>query len=76
MIANKYVIEEEIKRGAFGKILKGTYKLRREPVAIKIEYGTMNTLKHEVKIMNYLFTNGVRKIPHIIGMEFTKRLRV
>jgi serine/threonine protein kinase len=65
MIANKYVIGEEIKRGSFGKILKGIYKLRQEQVAIKLEYGSMNTLKHEVKMMNYLFTNGVRKIPYI-----------
>lgn len=65
MIANKYIMGQEIKRGAFGKILKGIYKLRNEQVAIKIEYGDMKTLKHEVKIMNYLFTNGVRKIPHI-----------
>jgi serine/threonine protein kinase len=65
MIANKYIVGQEIKRGAFGRILKGMYKLRNEQVAIKIEYGDMKTLKHEVKMMNYLFTNGVRKIPHI-----------
>ena len=65
MIANKYIIGDEIKRGAFGKILKGLYKSRLEPVAIKLEYGGINTLKHEVKIMNYLFMNGVRKIPEI-----------
>jgi serine/threonine protein kinase len=65
MIANKYIIGEEITRGAFGRVLKGVYKVRQEQVAIKIEHGGINTLKHEVKIMNYLFMNGVRKIPEI-----------
>jgi serine/threonine protein kinase len=65
MIANKYTIEKEIQRGAFGVILKGLYKKRDEPVAIKIEHGSMSSLKHEVKMCNYLFMAGVRKIPSI-----------
>ena len=65
MIANKYSVGQEIKRGAFGIILKGQYEKKREHVAIKIEYGKLQTLKHEVKMMNYLYTHGVRKIPSI-----------
>jgi hypothetical protein len=33
--------------------------------AIKIEYGGIQSLKHEVKIMNYLATSGVKQIPNI-----------
>mgnify|MGYP003337961787 CR=1 FL=1 len=65
MIANKYSVGQEIKRGAFGIILKGRYEKKREHVAIKIEYGNLQTLKHEVKMMSYLYTHGVRKIPSI-----------
>jgi serine/threonine protein kinase len=65
MIINKYEMGEEIKRGAFGCILKGVYVKKREPVAIKIEYGGIQSLKHEVKIMNYLATSGVKQIPNI-----------
>lgn len=65
MIVNKYEMGEEIKRGAFGCILKGLYLKKREPVAIKIEYGGIQSLKHEVKIMNYLATSGVKQIPNI-----------
>ena len=65
MIINKYKIEMEIKRGAFGCILRGNYLKTGEPVAIKIEYGEMPSLKHEVKIINYLSTSGVKQIPSI-----------
>ena len=56
---------QEIKRGAFGCIFKGLYIKKREPVAIKIEYGGIQSLKHEVKIMNYLATSGLKQIPNI-----------
>ena len=65
MIINKYKIEMEIKRGAFGCILRGNYLKTGEPVAIKIEYGEIPSLKHEVKIINYLSTSGVKQIPSI-----------
>jgi serine/threonine protein kinase len=65
MIVNKYEIGEEIARGSFGCILKGIYMKKQEPVAIKIEYGDMKSLKHEVKIMNFLSMAGVKKIPSI-----------
>ena len=65
MIINKYKIETEIKRGAFGCISRGNYLKTGEPVAIKMEYGEMPSLKHEVKIINYLSTSGVKQIPSI-----------
>lgn len=65
MIINKYKIDKEIKRGAFGCILRGNYLKTGEPVAIKIEYGEIPSLKHEVKIINYLSTSGVKQIPSI-----------
>jgi casein kinase 1 len=65
MIVNKYKIGEEIARGAFGCISKGLYVKKNEPVAIKIEYGDIQSLKHEVKILNFLSMSGVKKIPNI-----------
>lgn len=65
MIINKYEIGKEIKRGAFGCVSRGNYLKTGEPVAIKIEYGEMPSLKHEVKIINYLSTSGVKQIPSI-----------
>lgn len=65
MIINKYKIGVEIKRGSFGCVLRGNYLKTGEPVAVKIEYGGIATLKHEVKIINYLSTSGVKQIPSI-----------
>jgi casein kinase I family protein HRR25 len=64
MIAERYVIEDEIKRGAFGVIYKGKYKTR-EPVAIKMEHNAMSSLSHEVKIIQYLYMANVRNIPSV-----------
>lgn len=65
MIAGKYEIGKEIKKGAFGSIYIGLCTKNREPVAIKRDYGDMATLKHEVKIMNYLATSKIKQIPDI-----------
>jgi len=65
MIANRYQINSEIKRGAFGIILKGQDKKTDEPIAIKIDHGENSSIQHEVKIIQYLFMAGVRKIPSI-----------
>jgi len=65
MIANRYQIETEIRRGAFGVIYKGKYDKMGEPVAIKIDHSSHSSLKHEVRIIQYLFMAGVKKIPSI-----------
>jgi serine/threonine protein kinase len=64
MIAGRYKLETEIKRGAFGAIYKGIYEKTGEPVAIKIDIN-QSTLKHEIKMINHLYISGVRKIPSI-----------
>lgn len=62
---NKYHIEGEIKRGAFGTIYKGRVKKTREKVAIKVDHGSMSTLPHEVKMIQYLYMAKVRNIPSV-----------
>lgn len=65
IIANKYRIDSILSKGSFGIICKGTHlKLNNEIVAIKIEIRS-KSLKHEVKILNYLYTNKIRTIPSI-----------
>lgn len=67
LIGNKYRIVNCISKGAFGHVFKGTHnKKNDEVVAIKIEKNSeMKSLKHETKILNYLYTNKVRRIPAI-----------
>jgi len=66
-IGNKYKIVSCISKGAFGYVFKGVhYAKQDEAVAIKIEKnGEMKSLKHETKILNYLYMNKVRRIPAI-----------
>jgi len=88
LINNRYQIESEINRGAFGIIYRGSdlrsnrTDLRsnrsdrrsvqrssgkpEEKVAIKIELpGSLASLKYEVKILTYLKTNKIKKVPDI-----------
>jgi len=66
IIANKYRIDQLIAKGCFGAVFKGYLIGTNEPVAIKIETSNqLNSLKHETKILNYLYSNKVRKIPAI-----------
>ena len=65
IIANKYKIESILSKGSFGIVCKGTnLRKNEEIVAIKIETCS-KSLKHEVKILNYLYTNKIRTIPAI-----------
>jgi len=57
MFQMKYNILEKISEGNFGQVYKGQNKLTKEYVAIKIEPKTknsLNTLKNEAKIYQYL----------------------
>ena len=65
MIANKYVVDRAIGRGAFGAVFLGHKRSTGEPIAIKIEPSASSYLRHEVTIMNYLYGRGVRDIPRI-----------
>jgi len=65
MIAQRYKLESEIRRGAFGAIYKGVYEKTGEPVAIKIDHSSRPTLKHEIRIVQHLSQMGVKKIPQI-----------
>ena len=74
LIDNRYQIEAEINRGAFGIIYRGTdlRSFRRssgkpeQKVAIKIELpGSLSSLKYEVKILTYLKTNKIKKVPDV-----------
>lgn len=79
-IANKYIIDVLISEGSFGKVYKGFHKKTREPVAIKIDFGIVDTsggdttiittVNYETNIINYLFNAGVRKIPEIYWYGF------
>jgi casein kinase 1 len=68
LIANKYVILEEIGRGKFGIVHKGEHVKHRTPVAIKMEpiSSEYNTIKYEATILNYLYNNGCRTIPSVL----------
>jgi serine/threonine protein kinase len=68
IIANKYVILDEIGRGKFGIVHKGEHIKHRTLVAIKMEPTTSeyNTIKYEATILNYLYNNGCRVIPSVL----------
>lgn len=68
IIANKYVILEEIGRGKFGIVHKGEHVKHRTWVAIKMEScaSECNTIKYEATILNYLHNNGCRVIPSVL----------
>ena len=62
---NKYEIDSEIKRGAFGTIYKGRVKKTREPVAIKVDHSSISTIHHEARMIQYLYMAKVRNIPSV-----------
>ena len=66
IIVNKYLLLNIIGNGKFGTIYKGKNIRNNEFVAIKTE-SPEQTLKHETKMLNYLYSNNC------IGMEFSKR---
>lgn len=64
IIVNKYLPTEIIGKGKFGTIYKGKNIRNGEHIAIKTEYPEQ-TLKHETKMLNYLYSNGCRDIPPV-----------
>tara|TARA_B100000035_G_scaffold143051_1_gene121759 strand:+ start:6584 stop:7426 length:843 start_codon:yes stop_codon:yes gene_type:complete len=66
IIANKYVLIEELNRGSFSSIFYGVNKINNKEVAIKFEFNpTFSTIKHEVSILKYLINNKIKNIPHV-----------
>lgn len=65
MIGNRYNIETELRRGAFGVIYKGFYEKRQKHVAIKVDYSPRSSLKHEIRMIQYLSMARVKNIPNI-----------
>ena len=75
MINYRYVFESEINRGAFGIIYRGIDKRSQEKVAIKIELPhSPASLKYEVKILTYLKTNKIKRVPEIFWYGFYNRV--
>jgi serine/threonine protein kinase len=66
MICNKYKIISYLNKGTFGKVYKGLFVRKNEYVAIKMEIPNIcSTIKHEAKILDYLFRENVKSIPII-----------
>jgi serine/threonine protein kinase len=67
LIGNKYILQNKIAEGCFGKIYKGTHQNTKKTVAIKMESkeSEMTTIKHETILLNYLYRNGCRDIPFV-----------
>jgi casein kinase I homolog HRR25 len=86
LIDNRYQIEAEINRGAFGIIYRGTdlrsnrtdLRSNRKPeekVAIKFELPhSLSSLKYEVKILTYLKTNKIKKVPDVFWYGIYNRV--
>jgi len=75
MIVNKYIINEKVSEGQFGKIYKGKHKKTNENIAIKLEVSNneIKLLKHETTILNYLFQKGSRNTPHVYWYGIYKK---
>lgn len=63
---DKYIILKKLGKGKFGAVFLGKDMTSEEHVAIKIEkIGDYSSIKHEVKMMNYLFQRNFRNLPKI-----------
>ena len=66
IIQNKYRIESILTKGSFGIIFKGSQIKTQKKVAIKMEAGHIQSLRHETRVIQFLYKKGVRKIPDIL----------
>lgn len=65
IIINKYEIDTMIKSGNFGYIYKGKKIRNGEEIAIKIDKPNVLSLKHEARILQYLYSSNIKYIPPI-----------
>ena len=65
MTIKNYEIVCLIGQGSFGKVYKGLDLRTENTVAIKIDTSNLKVLRHEVSILNYLYSDGVSSIPKI-----------
>lgn len=67
IIHGRYKIIEIIGQGKFGTVFKAQDSITEEMVAIKRELSETqySSIKHETKIMTYLFQNKFRKLPFV-----------
>jgi len=54
-----------IGQGSFGTVYKGVDTRNNKIVAIKIDTSDLKVLRHEVSILNYLYSDGVYFVPKI-----------
>jgi len=67
VVHGRYVINSIIGQGKFGIVFKSEDNITGEQVAIKREcsHNDFLSIKHETKMMTYLFQNRFRKLPFI-----------
>jgi len=75
VIRDTYLIKKWLGKGKFGVVYHAENMTNGEQVAIKMEKNNTeySSIKHEVRIMNYLFQHGFRDLPkiHWYGVEQT-----
>jgi len=82
IIADKYILLDQIGKGSFGAVFKGVYhnRINNEYVAIKMEKkdSANSLLKHETTMLRYLNDNHCQKIPdvHWYGLHDDDRVLV
>lgn len=63
-VHDKYIISKKLGNGRFGAVFLGKDMTTEEKVAIKIEKrGDYSSIKHEVRMMNYLFQRKFQHLP-------------
>ena len=65
IINNKYEIKKLVKSGNFGFIYKGIKIRNEEEIAIKIDKPNIMSLKHETRILLYLYSSNIKNIPPV-----------
>lgn len=64
---NRYLVQEKIGEGTFGKVFKGGHEKTGQEVAVKMEKkdSPFKLLSHETTILNLLYSKHCRSIPPV-----------